>query len=222
MQTKVKLVKVKINKTQKNGKKVKLDIKKPTEVEGKIVKFKGKLSSVGKVFQPNPSWETTYQTTEAGKSKLNTEKALIKLFKLPFSPSAITPRNDYYTYINYRWIYEQGKILKEKKQYFVQQDSFRMSQDEVYHEMIELTENYIKNNNDKRAKLLNNVYKSFLNLDETAAKNHVKHIKDFVDDYLTNKTLIEFLSEINTNEVVSWGSPIVWGLSPDEKQFTNL
>ena len=219
MKTRTKLKKPKLNKT----KRVKIEFKKATEVEGKIVKSTKKIAAItgiSEVFIPNPSWEATYQSTAAGKSKLNTEKSLIKLFKLPFATSAITPRNDYYNYINYRWINEQSKILQKKKQYFVQQDSFRMSQDEVYHEIIELTENYIKNNNDKRAKLFSNVYKSFLTLDENVAKGHAKHILDFVDDYLTNKSLIELLSEISINEVVSWGSPILYGIIPNENKST--
>ena len=219
MQTKVKLKRTNhlnhLNKTKKLKPQVIPRI--PSKQKLLLCGTEKKVKALKEGLIINKSWEMTYDKTAIGKSKANTEKALIHMFKIPFSPSKITPRNDYYTYINYRWIYEQGKFLKTNKQYFVQQDNFRISQDEVYHEIIELTEDYIKNNNDKRSKLLNNVYKSFLNLDETAAESHVSHIKDFVDDYITNKTLIEFLAEINLSEVVSWGCPIVWGINPDEK-----
>ena len=35
------------------------------------------------------------------KDEKNIEKELIKMFKTPFTPSKITPNNDFYTYINY-------------------------------------------------------------------------------------------------------------------------
>ena len=166
----------------------------------------------------NMSWEKGFANSPLGKDPNNTQKALMRMFKVPFSPSKITPRNDYYTYINYRWISDQEKRLKTKKQYFVQQDSFRMGQDEVYHELMEMTEAYIKNNNTPRSKSISNVYKSFLHLNEKSAEAHAKHIYEFVEEYTKSKTLLEFLAEINKNEVVAWGSPIVWGINPNNKK----
>ena len=40
---------------------------------------------------------------------------LVKLFQVPFTPSKIKANNDYYTYINYRWLKntEYEKCMKE-------------------------------------------------------------------------------------------------------------
>ena len=48
------------------------------------------------------------------------QRELIRLFKVPFSPSKYTPRNDYYTYINYEWITDQTKQLQNTKKFYVQ------------------------------------------------------------------------------------------------------
>ena len=41
-------------------------------------------------------FEHSFDKIETG----NFERELVKMFKIPFSPSKYTPRNDYYTYIN--------------------------------------------------------------------------------------------------------------------------
>ena len=74
------------------------------------------------------------------------QRELIRLFKVPFSPSKYTPRNDYYTYINYEWITDQTKQLQHTKKFYVQVDSFRIAQEKVYFELIDITKEYIKEN----------------------------------------------------------------------------
>jgi hypothetical protein len=68
----------------------------------------------------------------------NVERALIKLFKTPFAPSKITPRNDYYTYINYQWIAKKTKELETTKKFYVQMDNFRITQEKVYYELMDI------------------------------------------------------------------------------------
>jgi hypothetical protein len=57
---------------------------------------------------------------------------LVKLFKIPFTPSKIQPNQDFYTYINYRWLknteYEfDSSISGKNKKYFSQIDEFRLT-----------------------------------------------------------------------------------------------
>ena len=86
-----------------------------------------------------------------GKNRLNqlmpgtdVEKELIELFKKPFSPSKVTPRSDYYTYINYIWLTDTSKksiVAPKEQKYYVQIDDFRVTQDKVYRQLIEIIEN---------------------------------------------------------------------------------
>ena len=97
------------------------------------------------------------------------QRELIRLFKVPFSPSKYTPRNDYYTYINYEWITDQTKQLQNTKKFYVQIDSFRIAQEKVYYELIDITKEYIKDNHGTKAQSIKDLYNSMLRLDEKSA-----------------------------------------------------
>ena len=134
------------------------------------------------------------------------QRELIQLFKVPFTPSKYTPRNDYYTYINYEWITNQTKQLQKTNKFYVQVDSFRIAQEKVYYELIDITKEQIKN-----------VYNSMLHLDEKAAEEVVKYTIEHIDKYIEDNDLYKLLGQINQNETISWGCPIVWNVMKDEK-----
>ena len=74
--------------------------------------------------------------------------------------SKIRKEDDFYTYINEGWI-ENEKKKKEK--YYVQDDDFRISQDKVYHDVIDLVEESIKNNNSLTDRAMKTVIDSLNN-----------------------------------------------------------
>ena len=94
------------------------------------------------------------------------EKELIKLFKTPFTPTKYKPQDDYYTYINYQWLSDKTKEIKSKLKYYVQVDSFRVTQEKVYYELIDIVKEHIKTNTSPQAKAIKNVYESLYNLDD--------------------------------------------------------
>lgn len=148
------------------------------------------------------------------------EKELIALFKKPFSPSKVTPRSDYYTYINYIWLINTSKNTvadPKEKSYYVQVDNFRVTQDKVYKQIIEIVADYIKNHNDRKAKLISNVYTSLLNLDVTSTKKHIARTVEHYNEFIKNDDLWKYMSHINHNEIVCWGCPIHWKVMADEK-----
>ena len=145
------------------------------------------------------------------------QRELIQLFKVPFTPSKYTPRNDYYTYINYEWITNQTKQLQKTNKFYVQVDSFRIAQEKVYYELIDITKEYIKNNHGPKAIQIKNVYNSMLHLDEKAAEEVVKYTIEHIDKYIEDNDLYKLLGQINQNETISWGCPIVWNVMKDEK-----
>jgi putative endopeptidase len=148
----------------------------------------------------------------------DTERDLIKLFKTPFTPTKYKPQDDYYTYINYQWLTQKTKELKKELKYYVQVDSFRVTQEKVYYELIDIVKDYIKNNKSPKAKAIKNVYESLYNLDGKIIKEYVNKLVTKLDELLSKESMFEFFGDVNQNEIVSWGCPIVWNVLRDEKK----
>jgi hypothetical protein len=151
---------------------------------------------------------------------LDVEKELIELFKKPFSPTEVTARSDFYTYINYIWLMDTKKkafIAPKDQRYYVQIDDFRVTQDKVYRDLIVIIEDYIKNNHDKKAKLIKNMYTSLLNLNPKSTRKHIADVPKKYEEFVENDDLWRFMSHINHNEMVRWACPIHWKVMADDK-----
>jgi putative endopeptidase len=171
---------------------------------------------------PYQSFEVDFQKIHPEllkKNKRTIERDLINMLHKKYVPSPISPSNDFYTYINYTWLRDKtlgSTRSNNKATYYVEVDNFRIMQDKVYHQVIELVKNYIKNHDTHQAKQLSNVYKSFLSLSPSTAKKHISETHKMIDGYRTSGNLLDFLAHINKNMIVSWGSPIHWKVQPDE------
>ena len=150
----------------------------------------------------------------------NIEKQLIKLFKTPFTPTKYTAQNDYYTYINYQWLAERTKELKQKLKHYVQIDSFRVTQEKVFYELIDIVKEYTQKNHTKKAKAIKNVYDSLYHLDDKAAEEFVRYYVSLTDRRIKTNDIYEILGGQNRNEIISWGSPLVWSVFKDEKNVS--
>jgi putative endopeptidase len=170
------------------------------------------------LYKINPTFEKEFEKTH-GSIVWNKDyqKFLIKAFKTKYSPYNITPRNDYYTYINYAWLYFKTKKQKEYKTYYTQEDSFRVMQEKVYYQVIDLVKKYIQSNKNEISKQLNNVYTSLFNLNEKSAESHIQKLVANTKYYIEKGNLIELLANIAKNPIVSISSPIVWSLDPNQK-----
>ena len=145
------------------------------------------------------------------------ENHLIKMFKTPFTLTKYTPRTDYYNWINYTWIKEQEKKTKKDKKYYVQVDNFRIVQEKVYYELIDIIEEYVSTSKSKHAVEVNDLYKSLKRLSPKASKNQINLTVDRIDGFMAKDDLYGLLAEINKNEIVSWASPVVWNVLQDQK-----
>ena len=131
------------------------------------------------------SFEDEYEKSQIynlKKANANIETSLVKLFKTPFTTSKITAQDDYYTYINYRWLMETSKSSEKyskSKKYFSQIDDFRLKQDEVYIQLIDIVKEYIKTDKSKKATAISNVYHSLLNLKSNKASSDFSHFIRF-------------------------------------------
>ena len=152
------------------------------------------------------------------KNDINVQKELVKILKTRFTPSKYTPQNDYYTYINYQWMAKKTDELKSVQKYYVQVDSFRIVQENVYYELIDIVKDYIKHNNTSRSHALKNVYESLHNLDDDATAEYVGWSVNHLDEIYKSNSLYRLIAEINQNEILSWGCPIVWSVMRDEKK----
>jgi putative endopeptidase len=150
----------------------------------------------------------------------NLEKEVIKELKKAVNPSKITPNNDFYSYINDRWLKDYD--IEEHHKYIVQVDNFRLVQDKVYRELIEIIENYLKNpkfKNSKKSICMKNAYESFKiknTIEQT--KNLANIYAEYIDELIKCEDNIwKILAKSNMNEIISWGSPFVWSINPDDK-----
>jgi putative endopeptidase len=165
------------------------------------------------------SFEKEYEKElkEKGVQTKDIENELVKMFNTPFSPETIKPQDDYYSYINYSWLEEKSKELEKEKKYYVQVDSFRVTQEKVYYELMEIVKNFIKNNNSPFGKAVKKVYHSLLNLDEGCAKRYASNKTQLIDTAIKKNDFYGLLALFNGNELISWGSPINWTVMTDEK-----
>jgi putative endopeptidase len=147
----------------------------------------------------------------------NLEKQIVANLKKAINPKNVQPNQDFYSYINDRWIanYE----LEEEQKYIVQVDDFRLTQHKVYKQLIEIIEQYIKDNHDKKADCIRKAYESVSTYTPdkqvTAYANALVSYIDLISK--DNDNVWELLANFNTNEMISWGSPFVWSINPDDK-----
>jgi putative endopeptidase len=148
----------------------------------------------------------------------NLEKTIVSELKKAVSPSNINPQNDFYSYINERWM--NDKELPEEQKYIVQIDEFRLVQDKVYRQLLEIVKNYVKTEKSKKATEVKNLYHSLLRLNTdkestSCANNMLKEIDSLRQD---KGNVWKLLGLTNKNDIISWGSPFMWTLNPDDKQ----
>ena len=72
-------------------------------------------------------------------------------------------KDDFYGYCNDQW-FKANDIENKEKKYYVQIDNFRIEQEKVYYKLIEYMKEFIRTNpSSKKAKCIDNIYKSLKN-----------------------------------------------------------
>ena len=189
-----------------------LTIKDKIKTKGKKSKKQKYLSKVDKLLD-----ETRIKMFDKQQSGELWKEPFTKLLAIPYSISTITPKNDYYTYINYRWLQNTEITAKATQKYYSQIDNFRVAQENVYHTILDLVKNYCKTHDTKRAKAVKTVYASFTSFDNAKMKVHVSHLKERYESYTKSDNLWGYMAQTNTNEIISWGCPIFWKVQADVK-----
>jgi putative endopeptidase len=146
---------------------------------------------------------------------LSTRK-FTKLLLSKFAPSSITPENDFYSYINYKWL--ENVELKKQQKYIVQVDDFRLTQDKVYHELHDIMMDYMKNNNTKLAKIMKNYYYSVINMNSiNDSKMKAKDAIFLINNIIQEGNPWKLLAHVNQSYIYNYLAPFVFMISPDDK-----
>ena len=147
----------------------------------------------------------------------NLEKQIISNLKKAVNPKNVQPNEDFYSYINDRWIADYE--LEEEQKYIVQVDDFRLTQDKVYRELIEIIEEYISKHHDKKANCIRTAYESVSTYTpDKQITEYANALVSYFDEIAKNKTNVwQLLANFNTNEMISWATPFVWSINPDDK-----
>jgi predicted metalloendopeptidase len=166
--------------------------------------------------------ETTMNEKMDQKQYDDLEKQTVKELRKAIAPSDIKAVDDFYSYINYKWL--QEKQTSETQKYIVQVDDFRLLQDKVYRELIEIVKEYTAHPKTKKQQVIKNFYQSMLkNVSLKKVRDYSNGLVSFIDDFRKDgKNLWLLLGYINTNEIISWGSPFTWSLNPDDKEPTKF
>lgn len=152
--------------------------------------------------------------------KNDVQKRIISDLNKAISPSKFTPQDDFYSYINERWISETK--IEDKFKYIVQVDDFRLTQDKVYRQLLDIVEEYTSTNKSPLSKCIKNVYES-AKRQNTKEESQVysQIVLEEIDNLRKDKSnLWKLLAITNKNEIVSWGAPITWTLNPDNMEPT--
>ena len=101
----------------------------------------------------------------------------------------------------------------------MQIDDFRIVQDKVYYQLIDLIKEYVKHNDTRESRSVNNLYKSLLNnsANDKAMLKYAQNLIPAYEIFFKKDNLWETLANINQSEIVNWGCPIYWSMAPDPK-----
>ena len=152
----------------------------------------------------------------------NLEKDILRTLNQAVSTSKIKPQNDFYSYINERWLKAYDAEISH--QYFAQHDNFRLVQDKVFKELLFIIENYVRDHkNSKKPFDISFIkfYKSGVVANTNKKHFFIQHANNIImdiDNILKENNLWKLLAYINDNEIVNWGSPLSWTLNPDDRE----
>jgi predicted metalloendopeptidase len=134
-----------------------------------------------------------------------------------FAPGRMKAQDDFYTYVNYRWL--KDKTVDKSQKYIVQVDEFRLSQDRVYHQLEEIVKDRLRDGpHDAFHTRLSNFYHSVLAMTpESHAKKLCQKALQTLDQKLQQGNPWEMLAFFNQNEISSPHAPFSFQIIPDDK-----
>ena len=162
-------------------------------------------------------YRTTYKSFEKTKKTKSDYGIIKKMFREKINKN-LSANNDYYTFINYRWLF-QNKAAPLHNAYYTKYDDFSSTQDKVYDELIEIIKPFFSEN-----KQIKNVFTSAIERSaahDRCIEDNIRKTIRKIDDFIKADDLYGLLANINKFENISTTvSPIVWKLLPDSDNPT--
>ena len=196
--------------------------------------MKNKINKTKKnktIISPYIPFEREYiKTLLKNKKLINIKKDNIKLMKdisLKYSlETKESPKNDFYTYINGRWLKNKDLYnvqLNEGQKYIAEVDNFRLVQDNVFGELDIIIKEYIKHNDTKKSHSMKNFYESVkLKMPIQTSLKYIKNMINYIDEMRKDKKNIwKILAEINKNETSKSQAPFIWNVVTNKKKSTH-
>jgi len=191
----------------------------------KTQKVKYKIKGNERILRKNcmvglKSFEKKYQKDFKNNKLYNISyKNFTKILLSKFAPSSVKPENDYYSFINYKWL--QNIDLEKQQKYIVQIDDFRLTQDKVYHELNDIMVEYMKHNDNKLSKIMKKFYNSVINMNTiNDSKVKCKEIVLKIENLIKTNNPWALLAFYNKYHCISYLCPFVCTVNPDDKQST--
>jgi predicted metalloendopeptidase len=123
---------------------------------------------------------------------------------------SVNPSNDFFSYVNQAWI--RSKRLKREQQYIVQIDNFRLAQDAIYNQLVDIVDSA------DTPRAVKHLYASLKTpLSSSVVVGHVRDHVRFLDECIAEDNLWKLLAYLNTNEMTQYACPVSWDVSADEK-----
>lgn len=198
-----------INKPTKSTKK---KIIKQTKTKKNYDKYKCK--DLYKPFEKRVEEEFKKNDMDLSSINYNLEEQILKQLETVVSPSDIKPTDDFYTYINDRWLIDK----EEESKNLIQFDNFRIVQSNINKELIEIFRDYCEKNNTSEAQNMNRLLKSVSNF--TTNIESISNCTEFLTQYAEfakkKENYFKFLAYLNKNPTISWSAPLVWTVQTND------
>ena len=131
---------------------------------------------------------------------------LIELFKL--RDSKLSPKNDFYTYINELWLKNVDELAKYKKTFYVKQDNIRIIQENTAHSLLKVLK---LNSNQKK------VFDSFKEIKSSHILKHITDLKTSLTEIFSRDNFYELMVFMHKNPLFHTSFPLIWEMNANLK-----
>ena len=150
------------------------------------------------------------------------ENELIYTIQSLNRPSKYRLEDDFYSYVNHKRLESANKFLKTSHPYVFDMDDFKIIQNKVYYDLMDIVREYIRQPNTKKHEAVKQVYMSLTHLNDTSTERFVKQYVTLIEERISTGNLYQVIGNQNKNEMISWACPVVWRVQPDDKKVSRF
>ena len=144
------------------------------------------------------------------------EEAIIDVIK-DYRKTYHEVKDDYYNYVNGKWLEKQQELLDKTNLPFIKVDSFRIKQQEVYSNIIIAIDNYLNIHSEMvYAKNLRRFCYSCINVEYFLPDPNIKYCIDMIKNFMDTDDLYGLLGSMNSNDMLNSRCPIYSFLMAEE------